>query len=351
MRPGGTIKEFRSDNHYVPRTYLKHWCGEDGQLWVHRFLVSHDKARPWRRASPKGYAYLEHLYTQAVATGLTDEFEYWLESEFEGPGGAAIQKVVDNVQLTPQDWSHLIRFLAAQDVRTPARLLETIRRWQSTLPELLEDSLKNTVQELETSLRENKPIESGNYFGAENLPIKVAVDKIDGENLVKLSIETGAGRGLWMFSIKHMLTRTVRALLSHKWTILHSPKDVKWLTSDDPVVRLNFQSPTRYDFSGGWGTVGTEIFLPLSQNHLLYTKIGSRPPQRGTVVSANMADWLQRFTIEHAHQYVIAASPDTNVSRVRPRIVDPSIHNAEMEQWKLWHEEQTKMEQKLLSKY
>jgi len=35
------------------------------------------------------------------------------------------------------------------------------------------------------------------------------------------------------------------------------------------VILLNFYSPEKYDFGGGWGSVGTEIFMPLGPGHHL----------------------------------------------------------------------------------
>lgn len=350
MASNETIEAFRRDNHYVPRTYLKHWGDADGQIWAYRLLVSHKNVPLWKHTSTKDFVYHEHLYTRALATGLTDEFEQWLGAEFESPAAEVIQKVVDDAQLTPQDWTHLVRFLAAQYVRTPARLMETIERWRKTLPELLEDTLKESVRELETSRREGKPLARSSQFDSEYLPIKVTTELILGEEQGNLRLETVVGRGLWLFSIKQLLTKTVNALLAHKWTILHSPKGIEWLTSDDPVVQLNFHNPTKYDFGGGWGSPGTEIFLPLSPNHLLYTKIGDKPPQRGTIISTEFANWVQRFTIEHAHRFVIAAAPDANVPELRPRTVDSVKFHAESEQWKLWHKEQTEAERNLSRK-
>ena len=341
------VVSFRRDNHYVPQTYLKHWGGTDGRVFAYRVLVPHPNVRLWKPMSVRGLAYHTHLYTRVVANGLTDEVERWLDSEFEAPTGNVIQKVVDDERLTSQDWSHLIRFLAAQDVRPPARLMEMLRRWHQTLPDFMEDTLKESVQELEKSRREGTPLDHSSHINSEYFPCKVMTELVPGEKQGTLGIETVIGRGLWLFSLKQLLTQTVNVLLAHKWSILRSPKGIEWLTSDDPVVRLNYHNPTMYDFRGGWCSIGTEIFLPLSPHHLLYTKIGTKPPQRGTVVSTELAGWLQRFTIEHAHRFIIAQKENESVSKIRPRIVDPAAFKTEKEQWKRWHEEQIVAERNL----
>ena len=225
--------------------------------------------------------------------------------------------------------------------------MEMIQRWHQTLPKLMEDTLRDSVKELEVSKREGKPLDHSSPIDAGYFPLRVTTELVPGEKQGILRAETVVGRSLFLFNLKHLLTKTVNALLAHKWTILRAPEGIEWLTSDDPVVRLNYHNLIRYDFKGGWGSVGTEIFLPLSPRHLLYTKIGSKPPQRGTVMPIELANQLQRFTIEHAHRFIIAATPAKSVSELRPRIVDPVAFKADVEQWKRWHEEQTTAERNL----
>lgn len=337
-----TVEEFQRNNHYVPQSYLKNWGGTDSKVWAYRVLVSHLNVPLWKHASVKGLGYHAHLYTRTLANQLSDEVERWLNADFESPAAEIIQKVVDDASLTPQDWSHLIRFLAAQDVRIPARLMEMLQRWHQTLPDLLKETLEESVQKLETAKREGKSlVRGGGRENTEYFPIRVSTELVPGEEQGILRAETVVGRDLFIFNLKHLLTNTVKALLAHKWTILRSPNGVKWFTSDDPVVRLNFHSPGKYDFGGGWGSAGTEIFFPLSPRHLLYTRIGKRPPMRGTVVTTEFANWIQRFTIEHAHRLVIATTPEECVAELRPRVVDSVAYRAEAQQWENWHKEQT----------
>jgi hypothetical protein len=114
------------------------------------------------------------------------------------------------------------------------------------------------------------------------------------------------------------------------------------------VVRLNFNSFTQYNFGGGWGSPGTEIFLPLGPQHLLYTRIGKRPPRRGERMTQVQADLVRRFIAEHAHRMIFAAERDANVPGLRPRVVNADLFRQEREQWAAWHEQQTAAEQELM---
>lgn len=343
-----TNTPFHRDNHYVSRGYLKRWASSHERVWTYRILVSHSKVPIWKESSIRGVAYHSHLYTRIGAGGETDEIEKWLAREFETPAEEAIRKVTSNVRLTRDDWKCLVRFIAAQDVRTPMRLAENIKRWHATVPDLIEDTLKKSVRKLELAKESGQPIPQPKVRDSDYIPFRVTTEIEPGQEIGKLKGETIAGRGLWLFSIRHLLTNTVNVLHEHKWTILSPPKDMSWFTSDDPVVRLNFHDPDNYDFGGGWGNSGTEIFLPLSPRHLLYTQVGERPPRRGETMPRAQAEMIRRFLAEHAHRMIFSAEPDAEVPRLSPRTVNADLLQDEKEQWRRWHEEQTAAERELM---
>lgn len=338
---------FSRNNHYVPRSYLKRWASEDGRVWTYRILVPNSNSHKWKLFSTKGIAYRSDLYTRVVVDGQTDEVERWLDREYEAPTEPVITKVISERRLTPDDWKHLIRFLAAQDVRTPARLLESIRRWNQDMPDLMQNTLEEFVHDLELSRAQCRQITLNNTPNSELIPMSVLTTRDPQTDIATLTVQSVAGRGLWLFSIKHLLTRTVNALLGHKWTILRSPKGLSWCTSDDPVIKLNYHRKGNYDFKGGWGSKGTEIMLPLSPDHLLYTKIGEKPPRRGTIAPMDMAKMIQQFTAEHAYRFIFAVKSDPMIEHLRPRIESKHLFDEEKEQWKRWHEHNVDAEREL----
>lgn len=339
----------RRKNHYVSRGYLKRWALSSGRLWVYRILVSHPNVPLWKQGSPRGVAYHSHLYTRIVTGKETDEVERWLDQEFEAPAQEALDKAVSDARMTPEDWTRLIRFVAAQDVRTPARLEEQMRYWRRTGPALLDDTLQKSVQELEKALRSKGILSKRRFSEDYGLPVRV-FRKDDPKRGSGIVVEIAVGRSLWLWGIRRLLQHTVKVLLKHRWTVLHAPEGLSWFTSDNPVLRLNFSSPTRYDFDGGWGSKGTEIIVPLSPTHLLYTQIGKRPPIRGTRMPKDEARWVRRFIAEHAYRQVIAHEPDHEVAELRPRLVDADMYRRERQQWDGWHQDQSKLETELIDK-
>jgi hypothetical protein len=336
------------DNHYVPCVYLKSFAGKGGRVETYRTLVSHPSVPLWRPQSMRGIAYYSHLYTRVTAHGETNEIEKWLSRDFETPAEDALQKVTSDAQLTPVDWNNLVRFLAAQDVRTPARFLENVVRWNTQIPGLLQEVVEdsaNHLKEMKAGTGMARPNTSrGDY---DYIPFRVTAKIDPGSEFGTLKSEVLIGRPLWLFSLKYALTNTINALHQHRWTILTPPAGLRWFTSDDPVIKLNFYGDGKYDFNGGWGNRGTEIILPLSPRHLLYTMVGERPPRRGEMMARAHAEMVRRFIAEHAHRMIFAKSPDAEVVDLRPRMVNRDLFQAETEQRAEWHREQSTAERRL----
>jgi hypothetical protein len=342
-------REFRRKNHFVPETYLKRWAGPDGRVSVYRLLVSHSNVPVWDRKFPSGLARHRHLYTRAAAEAESDAIERWLDEEFESPAAVVLAKATTDARLSRDDYVRLVRFLAAQDVRTPARFLEIVRQGNDAVQEVMQSTLERAGREIENAIKTGVAPQTPKGEHLHDFPARVRIAPGDGGATTQLHLETAIGRGYWHFAMKQLLTRTIEHLLEHRWTILRGPAGLQWTTSDDPVVKLNWYGPDSYDFKGGWGSSGTEIFLPIGPQHLLYTRIGVRQPRRGTVVSIQQARQFQDIIVRHASRLVFAVAPDPVVESIRLRRVDASAFKQEAEQWRRWQEEQSAAERALLS--
>src|SRR5262245_19597065 len=132
------MQQVTHNNHFVPQLYLKQWSDDGIHIWSYRILVSHKKVQEWSRLPISGVAYQRDLYTTYVNGGEVDEFEKWLEQEFESPVQESIKKVLKDEGLSTLDWERVATFLGAQDVRTPLSYLESMERWRKTLPDLVQ---------------------------------------------------------------------------------------------------------------------------------------------------------------------------------------------------------------------
>ena len=331
--------EIKKKNHYVPRGYLKRWAAADDKICTYRILVSNANVPLWKRSTPSGVAYHQHLYTRIVERSATDEVERWLDKEYENPAEPVIERVLSQKKLTKDDWLVLIRYLACQDVRTPARLLESMKHQENTMHSILQGALDKAKQKLEQNKEDVSTEVAEKIPGSELFPLKISTQDQPGSDCVQVEARTTTGRSAWLFSIKFILqnSQSMNALLGHRWTILRAPKSFYWCTSDTPVIRLNYYSDEQYDFKGGWGSNGTEIIFPLDPRNVMYTKIGEKPPPRGTVVSVDFARTMQRIIIEHAHRFIFCQVECDEVPQIRPRTENASIFKEEQERWRDWH--------------
>ncbi|MEX2226837.1 MAG: DUF4238 domain-containing protein [Dehalococcoidia bacterium] len=322
-------------NHFVPQGYLRRWTNDGNHLFSYRTLVSHSSVPLWKLSSTRGVAFQRDLYSTFSGSKEADGLERWLAKEFEAPGMDAVQKVVDGARLKRQDWHNLIRLLAAQDVRTPRQFLESMQRWQSEMPELLERTARESLAEFTAAKRDGRQLPISTEPNAFSDVLRVTVDR--NQSVVKS--EVTLGRGLFAAQIRHALTTTVQALKEHDWQILEPANGHDWITSDHPVLKLNYYGASGYDFGGGWGRRNTNLIMPLTPEHLLHTQVGTRGRRREQL-SVEGTTLFQRFLAERAHRAIFANKPMDWVGEVRTRIVDAAQYEGEQRAWQRWPIEQ-----------
>lgn len=328
---------FRKNNHYVSQFYLRQWESSEDKTFQYSIVVPHENHPLWVEKSISGTAYHEHLYTQTKDGVDSDTFEKWIGDEIESPAKISVGKALKQQRLTSTDWHHLVRFLALQDVRTPSRLGMMLSHWKKEMPTFLNKTLQDIISSIQSSRLDIPLTETINVTGFHSiLDVRVKPDPKKGNS----TIETQAvvNRDFWVNSAQHILTNTYHALLSHRWTILHSPNGFSWCTSDHPVVCMKDKKFAGYDTNIGWGTPDAEIFMPLSPHHLLYTRVGIRPPSKGFVLQEHNARRFQEAITRRAHRAIFSATRNNVVPKLRPRTVDLEVFQREKELWQKFHE-------------
>lgn len=342
LRIESEMESFKKDNHYVPQAYLRQWM-IDGKVLAYRVIVPHEKSAIWKPLSTKSLAMLPHLYTYFSGAEDSDEIERWLDRDFEGPGLASIAKVVSESRLTREDWNNLFRFAVAQSVRTPAQMQSFIKRQNETLEALLSESIEWSMAQIEAASAVGAQPEPPPVVDPySKLPLKLQrVKNEDGEDGIKAQVLNG--RKFWIWQIEHVLKSTINRLPNHRWTILHAPPGVTWPTTDNPFMRVGVGADGALSLEGGWGVPGTKLFMPLSPKHLLFTCVGSPPPQRGTTLSLAEAAFYRTMILTGACRYVFAT--DTrDIVEYKPRTVCREQFEAEKKGWAEWHESQSREE-------
>jgi hypothetical protein len=332
----------RKNHHYVSQSYLKAWGKGHNKIWTYRVLVSHDSVPIWSQSSIRNIAKQQHLYTRSIAGSDSDDIEMWMDQEIETPAQMALSKARINEPLDNREWSCLLRFVALHDIRSPANYITSMNRWKSEMPEVIEEVLKSSDAQFEVDRSQSPITRNRGHQDSTMIPMKVSKEIVTDSEFGHLKAEVLLGRGLWLFSIRHLLTNTYKVLNQHNWSIIQAPKGLEWLTSDNPVVKLNYYRSGSYDFKGGWGNKGTEIIFPLSPNVLLYTQVGET--KRLHNISVELAMMLNRFIAENAHRYIFAASPINGIGEVVPRVVNNDAYRNENMEWENWHARHKKLE-------
>jgi hypothetical protein len=326
-------------SHFVPQAYLRNWSSDNKRVYTRALLVPHQNFPEWQHRPIRSVAVHEHLYTSIRGGEESDAFEKWINTEVEDPAAEALRKVATDMPLTRAELHSLIRYAAALDKRTPASFMEQKARWEEWLPNLMQKTLARLPEHLaraKTTGGIKKPRESQPQPFP--LPLQVRVGDLDqDQEFVPVEMEVASGRELWLHSLYHTLTHTYRALLQHQWSIVRPLRGTEWFTSDHPVIRLAYNSPTDYRFDGGWGQKGAEFILPLSPQHLLYTKVGHQFPA-DMQAKAELTAWTQRFIAERASRAIYAREPVRRAAWFRKRRVDADAFKEEQKAWEQFNE-------------
>jgi hypothetical protein len=337
------VNQLHVNNHFVPECYLKRWENSDGKVFVYRTLVEHENVRVWKPHSVSAIASQKHLYTQKISGHESDEVESWFAREFESPANEVLAKATTAGRLTPYDWEILIKFLAAQDVRTPAKLLEHLQRTPKVMSEVLENVLNELEEKLDKGGVDQLKMHAETPT-AQSFPLKVTTHFEEGADTGLLKAETYVGRSSWIHSIKHSLENTRKVLHNHKWSIVMPAEGYYWPTSDNPVVKLNYYSPGNYDLRGGWGRAKGNIFFPIGPEHAMFVQIGDRPLQKNTRLSETQTREFIKFVVENSHRKIFSHFENMNIPLLKKRVVDSSKLSIENEEMSAWHQKNVQME-------
>ncbi len=326
-------------NHFVPSAYLKNWADPDGKIYVYKILVASSKANEWKKHHVNAIAYIKNIYTRKIAGQDNDELEKWFNKEFESPAQPSIKKAIENNKLTKNDWNNLINYLACQDIRTPIKLIQHLKRMEKIVPEEL-DKIMQSLPERIKNYDSNLHTEAPSY----DFPLRIEKNIQEGDEIGTLKAETYIGRSTWFFSIKHLLSKTAKILHNYKWTIIKPYSGMFWPTSDNPVVKLNNYENGEYDLKGGWGVPNGVIFLPLGPQHLMFVQINGPTLKKGYQCTELETTLFRKMIVENSLRMVFSYIEDNGIPVFKERIINFNQVNEEKSQFSNWVKENEKLE-------
>ena len=327
-------------NHYVPQFYLKNWSYDGKTIQVYSILVSDPKVPYWTTQSIKNTAVWNDFYTRMEGENEIDDFERWFNCEFETPAEPIFKKLLSDIPLSNDEKIILSHFVFAQYIRTPAHFVEVMKLSKEIFPK----SVRETIENLPKAIKSNKTCISTTKSEGENLfPLKVSLDR---ENRIA-KIRAVIGKGLYLHTLKHQLSETLKVAEYLNWKVIHAGGNVSFPTSDDPVICLNFRNRNDYDFNGGWKRKNCDILMPISPNMILFAEVGKKGDLDFLDYSSEHSLLFREMIIKHAYRYVYAEKRQRGMLALNPRIVRRELFEQEKESMSGWHTEQMQAEKEL----
>lgn len=332
------------DNHYVPQSYMRRWAHTGRAIvWSYRTLVPRVAEPLWVSQSTQRIAVRRDLYTSVADGQESDRIETWLNREVETPATSTIEKLCSGDAITTEDRRHLARYIAALDCRSPVAYATHTRLLAEQLPGILNATIESAIDDIRDKLTRGEPlVQPPVEFRSHSIGVSMTPAEDDAER-TNVNVSVVIGREQWLDSIENVVNNVSRILDNHDWRVIRPHAGWRWVTSDKPVLRLNYFANGEYNFDGRYGDPGTEIVLPLSPEHMLYTHVG-HPIKRIDEFSLQQTVLLNRFVAESAYRWIIAREPVQNAVWSRPRVVDLRQYNFEESERIRYHEEQANAE-------
>ena len=330
-------------NHYIPQFYLKNWSPNGRTIQTYSILVSNENVPYWTKQSIKNTAVWNDFYTRVVGVKELDDFEHWLDREFESPAKPIFDKLISGAKLSREEHKALSRFAFAQYLRTPAAYLRLTKQNSKIFPNVMDTVLEKLNHASKREFQRSRPCQSAISKEDVLFPLKISLDR---ENSM-VEVKTVIGKGFYLHDLKHLLTSTVRVSERLNWQVLHASDDVSFPTSDDPVICLNYNNERDYDFDGGWGIKHGNILMPISPKLLLFSEIGEKGSYPDLDYSPMYSKLFREMIIRHAHRYVYAEHPQKGMLALNARVVNRDWYEAEKHDMAGWHIENIKAEANL----
>ena len=337
------------NNHYVPQMYLARW-ENNKRIYVYSILVSNERVPIWRARYVKGIAYIRDLYVSIQNDKESDWIEHMMDSEYETRAQAILDKICRDDKLESYEWDRIVEYIVAQFVRTPAFFLRIREIGDEGM---LEKQIGQVLDKLSNLDRNSIPQEISIGKEANLLPIKVTQNKSnDGSNGVYVEVEMASGKGLCLYSMVSSLDEC-SGVKKHfeklKWTVVTTPDEYYWPTSDTPVVICKKADGGIKRVSLEHGIDGKDkmVLFPVSPTIVL---IGETHRHYLWRIKADlkMADMIREAIVQNAMLDVYSYFEDQTIPLVRPRKADADEYNRVQESLASWHKHYKEFEGPLL---
>lgn len=320
-------------------------------VYEYKLLVSQHDIPYWHLRPLKTIATQRNLYVRMEDNDEHDDFEHWLDKNFENPAAPVLDKICAGKALSTSEWRILIDYAISQYARTPAFHQYIMEIAKEKVPEALEEVTTRLASLSSEDINNHKP---QTELRSNLMPLSVKnTDIHPDDNHTILEIGTVIGKSTWLSAMEYFLSpnsEVNKLFHSLKWSIVYACDSLKWPTSDNPFTITKYKKSRGFELihNGGVGHKKMTVFFPISPKLLI---IGTRNRKYKHCFTADkeFGDIIRQCLIDNAFMYVYSDHEDEYVTNYRSRVVNKELYKRIEIEYNDWYDKYKEIEAPLLS--
>lgn len=279
--------------HWIPQSYLSAWCDpdipENHEPYVWMFSKDGHTAK---HKAPKNIFWENEMYTIHRGNGERDlTLEHGLQGLEDFFARLRRDKLINRIELTPEDRALLLLFVAAMKVRTISQRDHMQKQWGEALKMM--DSLAEQVAKMTKEEKEKfaamQPLSSGS-----------------GKSLSREQVHNLASKPL-QHTLFPMIISQANIFSQMHIAIIGAKITPGFITSDSPCVWFDPEAYKRPPFyrAVGLGYKTVEVTLPVSPEQIILISWNEQYDGYMELNYDQIVDELNRRTRFHSEEYFI----------------------------------------------
>lgn len=290
----------KKSQHYISKFYLKNFIDENSKHLPNPYIWVFEREKPLKpyRKSPDNIAYESNFYSlsdddEKLRTLIEDEFQ-----KLESSTAPVIRKIISCVEenLTDEDRAILSEFIVYANTRVPS-FRESHDQTQEDLLKLMMATMAESEERLESIIKGYEE-DTGNKLNADIKGLRefMLSDRYD----IKIPRQSSLG------SMLKVTPDLIQYPFKMCWEFLVAPKNVYFITSDNPVV-LTFPNRKPSIYGVGYLTKKVHLLFPLCPRICLMARWKRKKNYRYTQVTSDMVRWVNEEISSYSTNYVFAS--------------------------------------------
>jgi len=282
--------------HWIPRSYLSAWCDPDApenhEPYVWMFAKD---GKTSKHKAPKNIFLENEMYTIHRVDGERDlQLEYGLQGLEDSFARLSRDKLINRIELSPEETAHMLLFIAAMTARTASQRDHMQDQWGEALKMMdsLSEQVSGMTEEEKRKFAAMQPLSSSSSSSGKSLSheqVRKLAKKPLQQTMFPMIISQST-----IFSQMHM-------------AIIGTIVEPGFITSDSPCVWFDPEAYKRPPF---YQTVGlvyetVEVTLPISPKQCILLSWNEKYKGYIEINHEQIIDELNRRTRFQCNEYFI----------------------------------------------